>query len=498
MITRRQFNQSASAAAIAAATVPSTLNADAHGKFNLLLEHDGTGLAELVRSGEISPRELVETSIRAIEALDGDINALPVRDFERALDRADEIRSQGPFAGVPFAIKDTARVRGLPHATGNAFFADRISSQSDGLVRLYEASGLISLGITNTPELSLIPTTEGGVYGNCRNPWNLDHSVGGSSGGAAAAVAAGYMPLAHATDGAGSIRIPASHCGVFGLKPGTDRVLAANSNPRFAFDHVVSRTVRDSALALAVSQDRSPDIALPRMGFIQGPGKRRLTIGLVQDGYTVPTQPEVRDAIIDTARLCESLGHEVIETAQIIDQEAYEDNYRTLYAGGFLNARRAIEEATGMPIAESGLMRNFTVNFGNFMLQRTPEDVEAATAYFVAEDRRFNSWLTSFDVVLSPVMYAPSPTLGFLFDDEEDYAVTSRRVFDFLGFTSPMNVFGLPAMSVPLHMSPDGLPIGSQFAAKYGQEPMLLELAYELEAARPWRNRWAPHSTAGL
>ena len=455
-------------------------------------------LAELVRSGEVKPRELVEASIQAIEALDSEINAIPVKDFERSLDRADAIRPQGPFAGVPFSVKDTARVAGLPNATGNAFFANRIANHSEGLVRLYEAAGLISLGISNTPELSLLPTTEGGTYGNCANPWNLDHSTGGSSGGAAAAVAAGYMPLAHATDGAGSIRIPASHCGVFGMKPGRDRVLPANSNPRFAFDHVVSRSVRDSALALAVSQNRSPDIALPRMGFIDRPGTRRLTIGLVLDGYTVSTLPEVRDAITDTARLCESLGHDVIETTQIIDRDAYEENYRTLYAGNFLNARKAIEEATGQPISESGLMRRFTVNFGNFLLDKTPEDIETAEAYFTAEDQRYNAWLIPFDVILTPVMYAPSPPLGFLFDDDEDYSVTSRRVFDYLGFTSPMNVFGLPAMSVPLHVSAEGLPIGSQFAAKYGQEPMLLELAYELEAARPWKDKWAPNSIASL
>ncbi|MEP0587381.1 MAG: amidase family protein [Roseobacter sp.] len=497
MINRRQFTKAAASSAIAA-SIPTLSHAAPPKGIDFLMNYDGIGLAGLVRSGQVSPKELIEASIRAIESLDGKINAIPVHDFERALDRASSIRLQGPFVGVPFAIKDTARVAGLPNAKGNKFFAKKVPTQSDGLVRLYEAAGLISLGITNTPEMSLISSAEGGVYGDTKNPWNLDYSTGGSSGGAAAAVAAGYMPLAHGTDGAGSIRIPASHCGVFGLKPGRDRVLQAHSTPRFAFDHVLSRTVRDSALSLAITQNQSPDIALQRMGFVQRPGKRRLKIGLQLDGYTSATQPEVKNAIEDTARLCQILGHEVVETKQIIDRDEYEKNYIALYAGGILNARKAIEAATGQPIAESGLMNDFTIKFGNQAEGQTTDDINAAEAYLVGLEQRFNTWMTPFDLVLSPVMYAPAPRLGLLFNEDEEFSVVSRRVFDYLGFTSPMNVFGLPAMSVPLHTSATGLPIGSHFAAKYGQEPMLLELAYELEAARPWKDKWASNSIAML
>ena len=497
MLSRRQFTKSAGAAALAAA-IPSSGRAAPSPGVELLMKHDGVGLGRLVRSGEVSPRELIEASIQAIEALDGKINALPIRDFERALDRASSIRRQGPFAGVPFSIKDTANVAGLPSPTGNEFFVNRVPTQSDGLIRLYEAAGLIVLGKTNTPEMSLIPTTEGGVFGTCRNPWNMDHSVGGSSGGAAAAVAAGYMPLAHGTDGGGSIRIPASHCGVFGLKPGRDRVLPANSNPRFAFDHVLSRTVRDCALSLAVTQDRSPDISLERMGFIEGPSKRRLKIGFYRESYALPANPEVNEAIEATARLCEGLGHEVIETKQNIKQEEYERNYIALYSGNFLAARKAIEKATGKPIGESGLMKKFTVEFGNNAEGLRAEDFDAANDYFSKWAQKLDSWMTPFDVVLTPVMYAPAPEIGFLVDESKDYSVMSRRVFDFVSFATPMNVFGLPGMSVPLAISKDGLPIGSHFFAKYGQEPMLLELAYELEAARPWRDKWAPGSIASL
>ena len=365
-------------------------------------------------------------------------------------------------------------------------------------MRLYEAWGFIVLGKTNTSELSLIPTTEDGVFGTNRNPWNLDHSVGGSSGGAAAVVAAGYMPVAHGADGAGSIRIPGSHCGVFGLKPGRDRVLPANGNPRFAFDHVLSRSVRDCALSLAVTQDRSPEIALERMEFVRGPSARRLKIGFYCDSYALSATSEVKEAVLATARLCQDLGHEVIETKQILELEEYEKNYIALFARNFLAARRTIEEATGKPIEESGLMNRFTIEFGNQAEDLSDEDFEAAENYLLEWEQKFNSWMKPFDVILTPVTYAPPPEHGFLFDENKDYEVMSRRVFDFVSFTSPMNVFGLPGMSVPLAWSAKGLPIGSQFFAKYGQEPMLLELAYELEAEQPWANKWAPNSIASL
>ena len=497
MITRRDFTKAAAFSA-AAAAVPTLPHAAPPAGSELLMKHDGVGLADLVRSGEVSPLELVEASITVIEALDGEINALPIRDFDRALDRAKSMRPRGPFAGVPFAIKDNINVSGLPSATGTEFFRDRVPAHSDGLVRLYEASGLVILGKTNIPELSLLPSTEDGTYGPCRNPWNLDHSAGGSSGGAAAAVAVGYMPLAHASDGAGSIRIPASHCGVFGLKPGLDRVLSASSNPRFGFDHVVSRSVRDCALSLSVTQDRSPDIKLARMGFVRGPSKRRLKIGFYTESYGPVASPEVKTAIEATARLCEGLGHQVTEIEQILDQEEYERNYVALYAGNFLNARRAIEKATGKPISETGLLNRFTIGFGNQAEGLSAEDLEAAEAYFATSGQTFNSWMTPYDVILSPVTNAPPPKLGFLFDESKDWDEMSRRVFDVVGFTTPLNVFGLPGMSVPLSWSSHGLPIGSHFFAKYGQEPMLLELAYELEAAQPWANKWAPKSIASL
>ncbi|NES18724.1 MAG: hypothetical protein F6K41_07280 [Symploca sp. SIO3E6] len=465
----------------------------------ILMNYDGIGLAELVKSGQVSPTELVEASIQAIEALDGEINAIPMRNFEDALDRASSIRRQGPFAGVPFSIKDTANVAGLPSAMGNKFFAEQPPpTQSYGMVRLYEAAGLIVLGKTNTPELSLIPTTEGGVFGTNRNPWNLDHSAGGSSGGAAAAVAAGYMPVAHGTDGAGSIRIPGSHCGVFGFKAGRDRVFPGNTNPRFAFDHVLSRSVRDCALSLAVTQDRSPEIPLEWMEYVQRPSARRLKIGFYCESYALSATSEVKEAVLATARLCQDLGHEVIETKQIIELEEYEKNYIALFARTILAARRTIEEATGKPIEESGLMNRFTIEFGNQAEDLTDEDFEAAENYFLEWEQKFNNWMTPFDVFLTPVMYAPAPEHGFLVDESLDYEVMSRRIFDFVSFVTPMNVFGLPGMSVPLAWSMKGLPIGSHFFAKYGQEAMLLELAYELEAEQPWANKWAPNSIANL
>ncbi|MEM7444111.1 MAG: amidase family protein [Pseudomonadota bacterium] len=497
MLSRRSFTNAAAAGALMT-VAPKFGRAERPAGVELLMEHDGIGLAGLVRSGQVSPRELIEASIGAIEALDGEINAIPIRDFDRALDRASSIRPQGPFPGVPFSIKDTANVAGLASPTGGRFYASRVPLHSSGLVRLYEAAGLIVLGKTNVPEYNLIPSTEGSLFGPTRNPWNLDYSSGGSSGGAAACVAAGYMPLAHGTDGAGSIRIPGSHCSVFAFKPGSDRVLPANSQPRFSYDHVLSRTVRDSALSLAVTQDRSPAIALPRLDFVRGPSNRRLRIGFYLDGYAVPPTPEVAEAVEATARLCESLGHEVIETRQPIERDRFEEAYNKLFARNFEALISLIEESTGQPIRDSGMMNRFTIDFTDAAGDIGPEALAEADAFLVNLSRQYRSWMTPFDVVLSPVTYAPPPEIGFLFDNEVEWDIMSRRVFDYVCYTSPMNAFGLPGMSVPLAWSAEGFPIGSHFFAEYGQEQMLLELAYELEAARPWKDTWAPHSIASL
>jgi amidase len=259
MFTRRSFLQ-ALATVVAMTNRPLPVFAALTPKPDQLIGYDAIGLASLVKSGEVSPKELVEATIRRIESLDGKLNAVVTRTFEQALERAGKIGPQGPLAGVPFLLKDNIDVAGVKTSHGSFVYKNNIPASSAPLVKAHEAAGLIILGKTNMPELGLIPSTESNMLGACHNSWDLAHSAGGSSGGSAAAVAAGYLPVAHATDGGGSIRIPASCCGLFGLKPSRRRILSvASDQTEFMADHCVSRSVRDSALLFSLTQNRSPD-----------------------------------------------------------------------------------------------------------------------------------------------------------------------------------------------------------------------------------------------
>jgi len=462
-----------------------------------LLAYDGMGLAALVNSGEISAKELIEASIHRIESLDGRINAVVTRSFEQAIERATNKTHSGPFAGVPFLIKDNTDVEGLKCTHGSRFFKPNISSHSSSLISSYQEAGLNILGKSNMPEVGLLPATESDLLGACHNPWGLEHSTGGSSGGAAAAVAAGYMPFAHADDGGGSIRIPASCCGVFGLKPSRNRMLSNQldgQRSRFIVPHCVSRSVRDSAALFNLVQDRSTT-GLPPLEFITSPSTRRLTIGLcTQNYYGDEPHPDVKSAIEQTAKLCEDLGHNITVLDNPINGSEFVIRYHAAYAPELIALKKMIESSTGKPVSESGLLERFTREFIAEAMNFSVEDIKKSEDYMQILPQQFNSWMKPVDLLLTPVLKLPPVELGYLHDKTIDYPTMSRRLFDYMSYTPVQNALGMPAMSVPLGMSRKGLPIGSHFIARVGDERTLFELAYELEAAKPWTNVWAPFS----
>jgi amidase len=493
MITRRRFVQSIAASA-ALTLAPSRTSFAANDTEVLLDSHDSVGLAELIKRKEISPRELMEASIRRIERFDGRINAFVARTFDRALEASKTMDLTRPFAGVPFAVKDTTDVAGVPTTFSSAFLANSIPTSSSALVEAYERAGLVILGKTNMSEFGLTPTTESKFAGLCRNPWNLDHSVGGSSGGAAAAVAAGYFPAAHAADGGGSIRIPAACCGSFGLKPTRYRMIGDGPdapNSRFVTNHCVSRSVRDSAHLLHLTQDSGAGAPLPPIELVRRPAERRLSIGLVTRNYHgKEPRADVRAEIESTAKLCESLGHGVQPLELPIEGEEFEHHFISLFSQRHKALRERMEKETSRPIEESGLMERFTIAFSRLPDARGPDAVEKATQTFARLSERMAAMMAPVDVLLLPVTPTPAPRLGELVPDRP-YEEVARRVYDFVSYTSMSNIFGLPAMSVPLGTSTNGLPIASQFVGRSGAEALLLGLAYELEAARPWASRRA-------
>lgn len=498
MLTRRKFLQATGAGVAISSQMSLAGNKPFRDPF---LAFDGIGLASLVKSGQVSAKELAEASIRRIEALDGTLNAVVTRTFEQAIDRAVNQKADGAFAGVPFLIKDGVDYKGVRKTLGSKFFKDYISPDSPNLVKTYEALGLNIVGKSNMPELGLLPTTESTLLGACRNPWNIHHSTGGSSGGAAASVAAGYVPFAHASDGGGSIRIPASCCGVFGLKPSRGRMLADRLNgklPKFRAPHCVSRSVRDSALLLSLSQDRTSNAALSPIRYVAASSERRLKIGINTKNYHGnEPDPEVKRAIEDTAKLCEGLGHQIIDLGNPINGGEFEHHYLALFSHKLIQLRAYIEKTTGKPIAELGVLERFTNDFINQGAARPADGLDKAELYLLTLEAQMKEWMRPVDVLLTPVLASPPVKLGYLHADLE-YEVLSRRIYDYLSYTPVQNALGMPAMSVPLGMTSSGLPIGSHFISRVGDEETLLELAYELETALPWRNKWAPFSAKNI
>ncbi|MEW5687872.1 MAG: amidase family protein [Pseudomonadota bacterium] len=462
--------------------------------------YDGVGLADLVRKGAVTPAELTEAAIARIEKHNPTLNAVVYKGFDDARSDAEGPLPNGPFRGVPFLIKDLGMpVAGWPLSHGSRFARDVVDEADGGLTSRYRQSGVVLLGKTNTPEYGITGTTESRHLGPCRNPWNPDHIAGGSSGGSASAVAAGIVPMAHASDGLGSIRIPAACCGLVGMKVTRDR----NPNLPDGFDyalgnvvdHVVSRTVRDSAAMLdatGIPEPYAPYPAPPKERLYleevtRSPGKLRIAWSSETPSGR-PIDPEIQAALERVAALLKGLGHEVFEKGLGVDYRALYASRGAAAASNFAAGMSRLIDRVGREPEEDELEPlTWTI------LKAGRRQTGADALRSLQETRMLNRATLAFfedvDVYLTPVLGTPVPKIGFLDPVAvEPKEVNSRqgRVFP---FTPPFNYSGQPSLSLPLETDSAGLPIGMMFTARYADEATLFRLAGQLEKEAPWKDR---------
>jgi amidase len=493
-----QRRQLLEAALLAAAAMPLSGRAAGGSKAGDadLARLDAVGTAGAIRDGRFTAEAAVDAAIDRARRVGPAINAIVTEAFDRARAAARH-PLVGPLSGVPTFIKDLDDVRGLPTHSGSRSFGHSPATGQGPYVDALERSGLVFLGKSATPEFGLTSTTEPMLSGPCRNPWNTGHSTGGSSGGAAALVAARVVPVAQATDGGGSIRIPASCCGVFGLKPSRGRnvPLGRPVGPvDISVSHAETISVRDSARWLAVTERTGVDQVLPPLGYVERKAPAALRVALDRASLSgAPLDPEVERAVTDTAQLLTSLGHHVEPAALPLDKEKFQNAFVLYWASGAAGIADGLERALGRPVTEAdlepwtlGLRRYFLEHRGNF---------DAAVATLRESVATCEEFFTRYDVLLTPTISQLPPPIGYLGPDVP-FDVYMERAKGIVGFTPVQNASGQPAMSVPLNWSTSGLPIGSHFATRAGGERTLLELAYQLEEARPWAGRIPPVSAA--
>jgi amidase len=468
---------------------------------------DAIAQAELVRRKEVRPSELVDAAIERIERLNPSLNAVITPMYDYAREAARGPIPDGPFAGVPFLLKDfIAEAAGVRFAEGVAFLRNYIPAADSELVRRYKQAGLLIVGKTNLPALALGATTEPQLFGPTHNPWDLSRTPGGSSGGSAAAVAARLVPMAHGNDAGGSIRNPASCCGVFGLKPTRARnPLGPHYGDLFSglvTEHVLTVSVRDSAGLLDATS--GPDLGdpyrcpPPARPFVQevGAPPRPLRIGFTsQTPLGTPVHADCVTALQEAAALCEDLGHEVTEAAPTFNAEPLFQSYATLVASGFAWAIEDWARRTGRkPTAEA--FEPFVWALADRGRQITAPAYLLALQDLQREARSIARFFVEHDLWLTPTLGEPPVPLGtFAFSAEDPFAMRRRiRIFDPFTYTS--NATGQPAMSVPLYWNEDNLPVGTHFVGRFGDEATLFRLAGQLEAARPWAGRRPPVSAS--
>jgi amidase len=483
-----------------------------------LVRYDAIGLSELIRKGEITPPEILETTINRIEKINPRINAVIYKMYDQAREAAKIWSSltkttkifDSIFCGIPFLLKDLiAECKGTPFSEGSRAVHGYISKLDSEIVKRHKANGLIIVGKSNSAEFGVLTTTEPLIHGPTFNPWDPSLTPGGSSGGSAAAVAAGIMPMAHGCDGGGSIRIPASCCGLFGLKPTRGRnplgPLFGDLGGGIIHEHAITSSVRDSAALLDVTS--GPDLGDPYYAppierpFLEEIRRNAgsLKIGFltsVPEGWNEETalHPDCESAVKDAARLCEDLGHSVdeVSSAQLSHPELSQ-TFVQIFSCFVEHVVAYWERELGKKIQQDEL-ETPTWDLYQESLKTT------GGAYLVAKEelqrfsRKIGNWYDkgNYDLLLSPTMRIPPTKIGSFQPSPDDPMKWIRIALSFVAFTRTQNITGEPAMSVPLYWNEDNIPIGVQFAGRFGDEATLLRLASQLEQARPWADKKPP------
>ncbi|MEM1020050.1 MAG: amidase family protein [Pseudomonadota bacterium] len=494
MLSRRAFTQ----ALAATLALPISAKAESDDPAEVLAQSDAIGLAQYIASGRVTAKQVLEAAIEKADQLQPQLNFLAQDAKDYAYAALNTMPSGAPFAGVPTLMKDLwLDMPGVPAGNGSRFWAGNTSTVKSTLLKRYESAGLLPFGKTTSPELGLTATTESVATGLTRNPWNLDMTAGGSSGGAAVAVAAGVVPVAHASDGGGSIRTPASCCGVFGLKPSRGRVPLGPARTEgwlgLSTSHAITRSVRDSALLLDISA--GPDLGAryhapkPQRGSflaatLEAPEPLKIALMLSPPSGSA-VHPDCLTAVRDVADLCASLGHSVEEAAPSLDAKAINEAMLavlTIETKITLDARAA---ALGRPYGAEEV-EPVTLWMAEMGAKQSPTAYAKANRVFQTAAIEVAKFMQGYDLILSPTLAKPPIELGRLGLSPTNFDAYVEDVTTFGPFTAWANQTGQPAMSVPLSWNETGLPIGSMFTARYGDEETLFALAAQLEKARPW------------
>lgn len=501
MISRRQFLLALSSLAVSACTTtPSTFFSPTFNKkqpFDDLLSYDALGLANLIKTKQISAEELLNIIIKRIDYANPTLNFITNTAYDRARSSLTNVNNDQLFAGVPILVKDMIDVAGMPRTDGSVLFKDRQITKSVDYILGLEKAGLNIVGMTNVPEMASFIITDNELFGATHNPWNLEYSTFSSSGGSACAIAAGVVPLAHGTDGAGSCRLPPSTTGLLGMKPSRYRMLSGEANGGHDLvktNQAISRTVRDSAALFSMTENKN-DSHFPPIGFVTTSLKRKLKIGVVRNiPNSTPIEPEVNKALESTMALLESLGHELVDVSYPIVFDELMDSYQKFFATKVGPLKTLIEKTSGKSVTESGLLTHLLAQNIEQSSGLSEQEIQQGVDALNTLPAKFSDMFKTCDIVITPVAAFAGTRLdeGSYKDDWNE--VTSTFVLERLKYTAPVNFAGNPAMSVPLYWDKNNMPIGSQFIAPLGDDKLLYELAYQLETARPWKDKWAPYS----
>lgn len=515
-LKRRDFFKVMGKGAVSAAAIslPTLANATPTSPTNLPSDHqtadsplDATEMANLIRDKKASPKEFVQEAIYKIRQTNDQVNAVVSECFDLALERANSFNPNSPFAGVPFLVKDCVDVVGLECTLGSKLNQGRKPNATSWFIRATQNAGLNTIGMTNIPEMMTLGCTQNSLYGATRNPWDLSRGVHSSTGGGAAAIAAGYVPLVHSTDGGGSSRMPASATGIFGFKPSRESLISGltdgSTNEGFTHQSFMSRTVRDAALAVSVTEQHTKndfETPFPRtpIGMVNASLNRQIKIGVtLKDIHGRLPDEDTLAAIRSTVSLLESLGHIVIEVEQPIqDGDVFMRNYMGVFGNKMASFAEQFDHL-GMPLES---MPDKVSDNVVYLARTMQARLKATPSLYIDSQQRCRNFATNhnreffknIDIWLTPC--ANHVPLDIEYFDQKTHSGKEiwARSEKLMSYTPIENVAGNPAMSVPLYWNKQNLPVGSHFSAARGNDRLLFELAYQLEHAKPWANRKAP------